>query len=248
MRQPRPAAHLIHVESCAEQAHCQSPASASPRRIASRRRGRFGTIAAPSAASRRRPHVCRAPQVTRRRIYMTATGQAGTHLDIARSASRKGSHPAHSLPAHDHGRGLGPSDLVPFRGRNDGRDIFPRHEIRSRQSQLARGRPLRALQGTRRADSLRRAGRGRGLSGFAPDDAAAIFERTRRPSDAAHSRRGRGHRLAGPGAFGGRGLGAGRAHREIARARFRADGRRRNGGRPGVGSGGVRRALRASTI
>ena len=168
---------------------------------------------------------------------MTAIGQAGTHLDIARRSSRKGSHPTHSLPAHDHGRGLGPSDLVSFRGGNHGCDVFSRHAIRPRQSQRARGRPLRALQGARRADSLRRAGRGRSLSGVAPDDAAAIFERTRRPPDAVDTRRGRRHRLAGPGTFGRRGFGDGRTHREIARARFRADGRRRNGGGPGVGSG-----------
>ena len=89
--------------------------------------------------------------------------------------------------------------------------------------------------------ALAEAGR---LPGFAADDAAAILERTRRPSDAAHSRRGRGHRLAGPGAFGRRRTGDGRARSEIAGAHLRADGRRRNGRRQRVGSGGVRRALR----
>ena len=51
---------------------------------------------------------------------------------------------------------------------------------------------------------------------FAHDDAAAVFKRTRGPSDAADSRRGCGHRLAGTRAFGGRGHGDRRALKKSA--------------------------------
>ena len=57
-------------------------------------------------------------------------------------------------------------------------------------------RPLRAVEGPCGAGSLRCArGSGR-VPGVARDDAAPIFERTRRPSHAANSGRGRRYRLA----------------------------------------------------
>ena len=193
--------------------------------------------------------VCRfAPQAagaTRRRISMTATGQAGstlTSLDALREKARilrihslrmttaAGSgHPTSCLSAAElvaatffHAMQFDPADPNALAG-----DRFV----------LSKGHAAPILYAALAE------------SGVFPvsrlDDAAAIFERTRRPSDTAHSRRGCRHRLAGPGAFGGRGSGAGRAHAEIARARFRADGRWRNGRRQRVGSSGVRRALRA---
>ena len=47
---------------------------------------------------------------------MTAAGQAGTTLASLEPLREKARASAHSLDAHDHGRGLGPSHLVPFGG------------------------------------------------------------------------------------------------------------------------------------
>ena len=63
----------------------------------------------------------------------------------------------------------------------------------------SRQRSLRAVEGTRRADSLRRLGRGRPVSARGAAEAAPHRLRSRRASDAAAVVRRRRHRLARPG-------------------------------------------------
>ena len=74
------------------------------------------------------------------------------------------------------------------------------------RSQLAALGPFRAFERTCRADPLRRLGRSGRVSRIAPDDAAPIRQRTRRPSYAAHSWRRRRHGFAGQGLSVGAGL------------------------------------------
>src|SRR5260370_18419195 len=61
---------------------------------------------------------------------------------IHRAASRKGTAASHSFHADDYGGRIGPPDLVSFGRGADGRDIFPRHEVRPGQSERPPRRPL----------------------------------------------------------------------------------------------------------
>src|SRR6266849_3913800 len=77
---------------------------------------------------------------------------------VHRAASRKSPPASHSFHADDYGGGVGSPDLVPFGCGADGRDIFPRHEVRPGKSERARRRPLRPFERTRRAGAVRGAG------------------------------------------------------------------------------------------
>ena len=180
---------------------------------------------------------------------MTSTGTATPTSASLEQSAREGAHPAHSFHAHDHRRGLGPSDLLPFRGRTHGRDVLPRHEIRSWPIRTR----LRATASCFPRDMPRRFFTPRWLSpGCFPVSRLMTLRQFSSELEGHPTPRIPGVDAAtgslGQGLSVGAGLGAGRAHPEIAGAHLCADGRRRNGRRQRLGSRGVRRRTMRSTI
>ena len=99
-------------------------------------------------------------------------------------------------------------------------------------------RSLRAVEGPRGADSLRGLGGSRLHPARRAAQPARVHVRSRRPSDAAAAVRRRRDRIARPGAWRRRRHRAQRAAHRLGLSHLRADGRRRDRGRIGVGSGG----------
>ena len=84
-------------------------------------------------------------------------------------------------------------------GRHHGGAVLRRDAVRPEGSAQPRERSLRAVEGARRADSLRGVGRGRRVRSRRAAEAARARLRSRRPSDAAAAVRRRRDRLARPG-------------------------------------------------
>ena len=112
---------------------------------------------------------------------------------------------------------------------------------------VPRQRSLRAVEGARRADSLRRVGGSRALPARGAAEAPPHRLRSRGPPDAAAVVRGRRDRFARPGHLRGDRHRAQRAADQVRVPHLRAPRRRRDGRRVRLGSRRRRRLLRSST-
>ena len=130
-----------------------------------------------------------------------------------------------------------PSDQLLLGGRHRGGAVLRRDALRSEGSAQSRQRSLRAVEGARRADSLRGVGRGRRVRSRGTAEAARARLRSRRASDAAAAVRRRRDRLARPGHLRRDRHRAERAPHQVRLPHLRAARRRRVGRRLGLGSG-----------
>src|SRR5487761_810160 len=170
--------------------------------------------------------------------------ESSTVIIHDRYHSRKGTPPGDFVHDGDDRGGIGASDVLFIRRGAYGWRVFLRYEIGSEKSKRHGERSVCAFKGTCCTIALCGTGRGGRVSRFARDDAAAIFERTRRPPDAAHSWSGRSDGIPGTRAFGGSWTRDWRENGQDRDARIRAARRWRVGGGQQLGSGGIRGALR----
>ena len=143
--------------------------------------------------------------------------------------------PAHRFGALDHGGRQRPSEHVLLGRRDHGGAVLRRDALRPARSAESRQRSLRAVEGTRRADPVRRLGRSRHHQPRATADAAAPRFRPRRTSDAAAAVGRRRDRIARPGTVRRRRHRAQRAPHRLGLPHLRAARRRRDGRRLGLG-------------
>ena len=103
-----------------------------------------------------------------------------------------------SIEVDDRSRQRPPHQLL-FGGGDRGRAVLCRDALRSAGSAARRQRSVRAVEGTRRTDSLRGVGRGRRVRSRGAAEAAADRLRSRRSPDAAAAVRRRRDRIARAG-------------------------------------------------
>ena len=139
-----------------------------------------------------------------------------------------------SVRADERGRQRSSEHLLLGR-RDRRRALLRRDALRPARPAEPRQRSLRAVEGARRADPVRRLGRGRLPQARGPADAAPPRFRSRRASDAAAAVGRRRHRIARPGALRRRRHRAQRAAHRVRLPHLRAARRRRD--RPKARSG-----------